>query len=99
LLMNLHNIEQMLNVFFGGGGVAERRLLGEGRGRSQEEKHKGNTKKMLHTFLRESLPDYLHRITLKVRIGSDEREFFFDALRDQDPVEGVAVVHGQRFDP
>jgi hypothetical protein len=30
--MNLHYVKQVLNVFFGGGGIAGRGLLGEGRG-------------------------------------------------------------------
>jgi hypothetical protein len=34
-----------------------------------------------------------------VRIGSDQRKFFFDTLRDQNAIEGVAVVKFQALDP
>src|ERR1700722_607378 len=50
-------------------------------------------------LLLKRLPDYLDRITLKVRIGSNQRKFFFDALRDQDEVERVAVVKFQALNP
>ena len=62
----------------------------EGCGCRQKENHA--KKRILHKFLRKSLPDYLDRITLKMRIGGDQRKFFFDTLRDQDSVEGIAVV-------
>ena len=47
----------------------------------------------------EQLPDYLDIITPKLWIGSDQRKFFFDALRDQDPVEGITVVKFEALDP
>jgi len=99
LLMNLHDLEQLLDVFLAGGGVARERyrLLGGGRGRNQKENRA--KKKMLHKFLSKSLPDYLDRITLKMRIGGHEWKFFLDTLRDQYPVEGIAVVKFQAFDP
>ena len=34
-----------------------------------------------------------------MRVGSDQRKFFFDALRNQDAVEWVAVVKFQGLDP
>src|SRR5579872_496598 len=37
--------------------------------------------------LRKQLPDYLDRITLKVRISSNRWKFFLDALRNQHAVE------------
>jgi hypothetical protein len=33
-----------------------------------------------------------------MRIGSDQGKFLLDTLRDQDPVEGIAVMHCQRLD-
>jgi len=41
------------------------------------------------------LPDHIDRITLKYRIGSDQRKFFLDALRNQDAIEGIAMMHRQ----
>ena len=48
--------------------------------------------------LPKQLPNHLDRITRKVRVGSDQREFFLDTLGDQHAVEWIAVMHGQRFD-
>src|SRR5580658_6200532 len=43
------------------------------------------------------LPDHIDRITLKYRIGSDQRKFFLDALLNQDAIEGIAMMHRQSF--
>jgi|HubBroStandDraft_6_1064221.scaffolds.fasta_scaffold68413_1 hypothetical protein len=42
-----------------------------------------------------SLPDHIDRITLKYRIGSDQRKFFLDASCNQDAIEGIAMMHRQ----
>src|ERR1700731_388295 len=44
------------------------------------------------------LPNHLDRITLKVRIGGDQRKFFLDTLCDQNAVKRIAVVKLQAFD-
>ena len=43
------------------------------------------------------LPDALHAVVAKNRVGGDDREFFLDGLRHQQTVKGVAVMRGQRF--
>jgi hypothetical protein len=42
-------------------------------------------------------PDPLDRVRIECRIGADNRHLFRDALGNDEPVEGIAMVPGQRY--
>lgn len=43
----------------------------------------------------ERSPNHLNRIVLEQRVSGDDWQILLQALGDQDPVEGIAMMHGE----